>query len=77
MLPNSLVESLFTVCRSNSYDQLEVKVQEILSYGYSVTQLLLQFHDILVSMDTITDTQKSVIAERMGVSKTDLDNNQV
>ena len=33
----------------------------ILSYGYSVAQLLLQFHDILDSMDTITDTQKSVI----------------
>lgn len=68
MVPDSLVESLLSVCHSNSYDQLEAKVQELLSEGYCVTQLLLQFHDMLVTMDTITDSKKSVIAERMGVS---------
>lgn len=62
------MESLFSVCHSNSYDQLDGKVQELLSEGYCVTQLLLQFHDMLVTMDTITDSKKSIIAERMGVS---------
>lgn len=68
MVPEKLVEDLFSVCRSNSYDQLEAKVRELLCEGYAVAQMLLQFHDMLVTMDTITDTQKSVIAERMGVS---------
>lgn len=61
------MESLFSVCYTNSYDQLEVKVRELVAEGYSVCQMLLQLHDILVTMETITDAQKSVIAERMGV----------
>lgn len=62
------MESLFSVCYTNSYDQLEVKVRELLAEGYSVCQMLLQLHDVVVNMDAITDAQKSVIAERMGVS---------
>lgn len=56
------------MCYSNSYEQLEAKVQELLVEGYSVSQTLLQLHDKLITMNTITDQQKSVIAERMGVS---------
>ncbi len=62
------MKALFSACYSNSFDQMEVKVRGLLLEGYSITQLLLQFHDMLVTMDTITDIQKSVIAERMGVS---------
>ena len=62
------MESLFAVCYSNSYDQLEVRVRELLLDGYSVMQVLSQFHDLLIATETITDAQKSVIAERMGVS---------
>lgn len=68
MVPSSVVNSLLSVCNTNSYDQLEVKVREMLLEGYSVTQMLLQLHDRVVTMETITDTQKSIIAERMGVS---------
>lgn len=67
-MPQPLVESLFSVCYTNSYDELEVKVRELLVEGYSVSQMLLQLHDMLVTMETITDAKKSVIAERMGVS---------
>ncbi len=68
MVPHAVVESLFSICYSNSYDQLEVKVRELLLEGYSVTQMLLQLHNMLVTMETISDAQKSRIAERMGVS---------
>ena len=68
VVPHPLVETLFSACSLNSYDQLEVKVHELLVEGYSVSQILLQLHDMLVTMETITDSQKSVIAERMGVS---------
>ena len=67
-MPLPLVQSLFAVCYTNSYDELENKVQYLLAEGYSVGQMLLQLHDLVVAVDTITDAQKSVIAERMGVS---------
>ncbi len=69
MVPTTFIETLFTACHSSSYDQLEAKVRELLVEGYSVSQMLLQLHDMLVPMTTITDAQKSVIAERMGVSQ--------
>lgn len=62
------MESLFSVCYTDSYDQLEVKVRELLAEGYSVSQMILQLHEIIVNMETISDAQKSVIAECMGVS---------
>ena len=36
--------------------------------GYSASQTLSQLHDRLVTMETLSDKQKSVIAEKMGVS---------
>lgn len=63
-----MVESLFAVCYTNSYEELENKVQYLMAEGYSVGQMLLQLHDLVVTLDSITDAQKSVIAERMGVS---------
>jgi len=68
VVPNELVDKLFLACQSNSYEQLEVNLQEFLLEGYSVAQLLSQLFDKIVAMDTISDKQKSVIAERMGVS---------
>ena len=43
-------------------------VQEIIAEGYSGSQTLSQLHNRIVSMDTLTDKQKSIVAERMGVS---------
>ena len=68
MVPVDVIKGLFSACQSNSYEQLEGKVQDFLLDGYSVTQMLSQLFDMIVVMDTVTDKQKSVIAERMGVS---------
>ena len=43
-------------------------VQEVIAEGYSGSQTLSQLHSRIVSMDTLTDKQKSIVAERMGVS---------
>ena len=69
VVPAPLIQALFNACYSSSYDQLESKVKELLAEGYSVSQVLLQLHDLVVPMGTITDVQKSVITERMGVSQ--------
>ena len=45
-----------------------VCVQEVIAEGYSGSQTLSQLHSRIVSMDTLTDKQKSIVAERMGVS---------
>lgn len=43
-------------------------MQEVIAEGYSASQTLSQLHSRLVSMDNLTDKQKSIIAEKMGVS---------
>ena len=40
----------------------------MIAEGYSASQTLSQLHDRLVSMETLSDKQKSVVAEKMGVS---------
>ena len=69
LVPASVIEALLNVCYLNSYEQLEVKVHDLLIEGYAVSQVLSQLHDMFIFMDSITDSQKSVIAERMGVSR--------
>ena len=44
-----------------------VCVQDVIADGYSGSQTLSQLHSRLVSMDTLTDKQKSTVAEKMGV----------
>ena len=67
VVPVDAVEGLLSTCWSDSYIQLENKVQDLLLEGYSISQMLSQLHDVIVVMDTITDVQKSVITEQMGV----------
>ena len=40
----------------------------MMAEGYSAAQLITQFHDDLVTMESITDKQKAVIMERLAVS---------
>ena len=63
------MQSIIEACHSTSYGSVDTKVQQLLIEGYSVSQMLSQLHEVLICMTTITDDQKSVIAERMGVSK--------
>ena len=47
-------------------------MQEVIAEGFSASQTLSQLHDRVVSMETLSDKQKSVIAEKMGVSRVTL-----
>ena len=61
------MDSLIKVCYSDSYEGLESHVRELIAEGYCASQTLSQLHDKVVAMDSLTDKQKSIIAERMGV----------
>jgi replication factor C subunit 2/4 len=61
------MEDLMRVCQSNSYDQLEAAVKNITAEGYSAVQILNQVHDVIVTHTVLTDVQKSVICERLGL----------
>ena len=61
------MDSLLKVCSSASYEALDTAVSGLIAEGYSASQTLSQLHDHLVGEEAITDKQKSVIAEKMGV----------
>lgn len=67
IVPDKVVNSLLEVSHSNSYDKLDSAVKDIILDGYPGTQIISQIHDRVVEMDSITDKQKSVITERIGV----------
>ena len=56
------------VCYMYVYVCMCACVQEVIAEGYSGSQTLSQLHSRIVSMDTLTDKQKSIVAEKMGVS---------
>jgi replication factor C subunit 2/4 len=67
VVPADFMEDLMRVCQSNSYDQLEAAVKNITAEGYSAVQILNQVHDVIVTHTVLTDVQKSVICERLGL----------
>lgn len=66
-IPEHLVDNLLDACRKDSHERLELFIKELLLEGYSASQALDQLHDQVVVMSTLTDKQKSVITERMGL----------
>ena len=67
MIPTAYVESLMKVCYSDSYEDLQSHIKELIAEGYCASQMLSQLHDKVVAMESLADKQKSIIAERMGV----------
>ncbi|KAH3810557.1 replication factor C subunit 4-like [Dreissena polymorpha] len=67
VIPDDVLDSLITVCHSNSYEKLQANVQELMNEGHAASQLILQLHDKLVQLDELTDKQKSVVLEKLAV----------
>lgn len=67
VIPDTFVSSILKTCSSNSYEQLEVAVKDMLREGYSATQIISQINDIIVDRGDLTDKQKSVICERLAI----------
>lgn len=68
VIPQRYLVELLDICKSGNYANLEKYVEELINESYSIGQLFEQFCDFVVHHDGITDKQKSVICDRLGLS---------
>ena len=64
-VPSHIMDRLLTACQSDSYDQLETAVREVVAEGFSANQLLSQLHDRVLTGEFLSDKQKSAVALRL------------
>ena len=60
----------FSPLLSIQYDIIShrhVVLQDVILNGHSAAQIITQLHDLILSMDDVTDQQKSTIMERLAV----------
>ena len=53
VIPDTFVSSILKTCSSNSYEQLEVAVKDMLREGYSATQIISQVSTVIGKLDII------------------------
>ncbi|XP_072034729.1 replication factor C subunit 4-like [Amphiura filiformis] len=68
VIPDDYVATILKTCSSNSYEQLEVAVKDLLREGYSAMQVISQVNDIIVEKPELNDKQKSLICERLAIA---------
>lgn len=44
-------------------------LQDLINEGHAATQLVNQLHDVVVENDALSDKQKSIITEKLAVSR--------
>jgi len=62
-VPKREMEDVLTVCRSNSFPQLQSFVNKLSLDGFSASQFFDQLHTVIISQTDLSNTQKSVIIE--------------
>ncbi|KAM5333014.1 replication factor C subunit 4 isoform 2-T2 [Glossophaga mutica] len=65
MIPAETIDGVFAACQSGSFDKLEAIVKDLINDGHAATQLVNQFHDVVVENDDLSDKQKSIITEKL------------
>jgi replication factor C subunit 2/4 len=66
VIPQGVVESLFSSCRSGNFDLANNEVNNVIAEGYPVSQMLSQLFDIVIEADDISDEQKARICKKLG-----------
>jgi len=69
VIPDDFINGLLDVCQLNSYERLQENVDNLMCEGFSVSQMMHQLHDKLVTNPVLTDEQKAEIAERVAVAE--------
>ncbi|KAG1714098.1 Replication factor C subunit 4 [Nymphon striatum] len=67
IIPKNVMQKLYEVCSSDSYEKLEAFVQDLITEGYSAGQFINQVHDTIVTSLEYSDNQKSVITEKLAI----------
>jgi len=63
------VDGLLDVCQLNSYERLQIFVENLMLEGFSASQLIGQLHTKLVTNPVLTDRQKSKIEGKLAVAE--------
>ncbi|KAB5558884.1 hypothetical protein PHYPO_G00022380 [Pangasianodon hypophthalmus] len=66
VVPPKVIENLLQTCYKGNFEKLEIAVKNMIDEGYAATQILSQFHDVIIE-EKLGDKQKSVITEKMAV----------
>ena len=66
-VPDAVLEKLWNVMSSNSFDALKITVADIMYEGYALSAILSQLHDALIGMPTekLADIDKALICEKI------------
>ncbi|XP_052203427.1 replication factor C subunit 2 [Diospyros lotus] len=65
VIPQEVVHSLFSACKSGNFDLANKEVDNIIAEGYPVSQMLSQLFDVVVEADDISDEQKANICKKL------------
>jgi len=63
VIPQKEVAEMVLICKENSFSRLQVNVNKLILDGYSASQFLEQFHDLIVDDDNIPSEQKASVIE--------------
>ncbi|KAI6648503.1 Replication factor C subunit 4-like [Oopsacas minuta] len=64
-IPSQVMDKLLTACQSDSYQQLDTAIRQVIAEGFSANQLLSQLHDMVLTVDILSDKQKSAVALKL------------
>jgi len=63
-IPDSVVADILRVCSPKStYSVIARNAEDIVAEGYSITQLLVQLHDVIIKSEEMSDKSKIGIVE--------------
>lgn len=68
VVPVDIVDKVISTCSSDSYEELDKVIKNVILEGFAASQILSQMFDRLVSMESLSDKQKAVIFEKMAVT---------
>lgn len=68
IIPEKYLVRFLEICKSGNYSELEEFVQDLNFEAYSIGQMMEQFNEFILKSKELSDKQKSVICEKLGVS---------
>jgi len=65
VIPSEVVEQFLKACFSNSFDQLQSAVTQVIADGYPVPALLVQVHSNLIDIKDLSSLNMGKIAQKL------------
>lgn len=66
IIPEHYLLKFIDICKAKNYSNLEHFVRDFMYEAYSISQFFDQINDLIVSDDSITNGQKSIIFDKLG-----------